>query len=118
MICWWRKRKEQISEVKQLLKIKFEMKDLGPAKRILGMYIMRNRSKGCLVLSQRSYLEKVLRLFIMHKSKQVSTPLEQHFKLSADQSQSNEDEVNYIDKVPLASAVGRIIYAMGVVGQI
>lgn len=106
------KSKEQISEVKQLLKTAFETKDLGPAKRILGMNIMRNRSKGYLFLSQRSYLEKVLQRFNMHKSKHVTTPLGQLFKLSADQSPSNEDEENYMDKVLYASAVCRIMYAM------
>lgn len=37
-----------ITEVKQLLKSEFEMKDLGPAKSILGMDILRDRAKGCL----------------------------------------------------------------------
>lgn len=69
------KIKEQISEVKKLLKTEFEMKDLGPGKRILGIDIMRNRSKGSLFLSKKSYLDKVLQRFNMHKSKQVTTPL-------------------------------------------
>jgi len=37
----------------------FEMKDLGPAKQILGMRISRDRSEGILNLSQEKYIEKI-----------------------------------------------------------
>jgi len=36
------------------------MKDLGPAKRVLGIDIMRNHGKHELFLSQLSYLKKVV----------------------------------------------------------
>jgi len=35
------------------------MKDLGPAKQILGMRISRDRSEGILNLSQEKYIEKI-----------------------------------------------------------
>lgn len=44
--------------VNEILKIKFEMKDLGEA-RILEMDIKRDREKGSLSLSQSSYIKKV-----------------------------------------------------------
>ena len=55
-----------------MLKAKFEMKDLGLAKRILGMEIERDRSKRVLRLSQKSYI-KVLSRFEMNNVKTVST---------------------------------------------
>ena len=39
-----------------MLKAEFEMKDLGSAKRILGMEIETERSKRVLRLSQKSYI--------------------------------------------------------------
>ena len=64
----------------------FEMKDLGPAKQILGMKISRDRSAGTLNLSQELYIEKVLRRFRVNDAKPRTTALENHFKLSKEKS--------------------------------
>uniref|UniRef100_A0A803NFV4 Polyprotein n=1 Tax=Cannabis sativa TaxID=3483 RepID=A0A803NFV4_CANSA len=56
------------------------MKDLGSAKKILGIDIQRP-SSNVIIPSQESYLQKVLNKFGMDISKVVSTPLAQHFKL-------------------------------------
>jgi hypothetical protein len=45
----------------------FEMKALGEARFILGIEIHRDRVKGVLGLSQKTYIEKVLKKFSMHK---------------------------------------------------
>ena len=42
----------EISKVKKLLNSRFEMKDLGPARQILGKDIERDSGKGILTLSQ------------------------------------------------------------------
>jgi len=47
----------------------FDMKDLGPTNKILGMQIHRNRKDGQLWLSQKNYLRTVLRCFNMHDYK-------------------------------------------------
>jgi hypothetical protein len=49
------------------------MKDLGPAKQILGMKISHDRKKGKLWLSQESYIEKVLDMFNMGKIGELYT---------------------------------------------
>ena len=59
------KSKEDIRIVKAQLNNEFEMKDLGAAKKILGMQILRDRVAGKLSLSQKGYIEKVLRRFNM-----------------------------------------------------
>ena len=48
----------------------------------------------------------------MEKAKVVSTPLATHFKLSTKQNPSNEDEKLYMQRVPYASTVGSLMYAM------
>jgi hypothetical protein len=58
------------------------MKDLGAAKKILGMRITRDRKNRKLTLSQSEYIEKVLERFRMQNEKLVSTPLSNHFKLT------------------------------------
>ena len=86
------------------------MKDLGAAKQILGMRIDRN--KEGIKLSQEEYVRKVIKRFNMHDAKPVSTPLAGHFRLSKDQSSTTEDEKKQMDKIPYASAIGSLMYAM------
>ena len=52
------------------------MIDIGPCSHYLGMAITRDRSHRILRLSQKGYLEKVLRDFNMWESKPVSTPMD------------------------------------------
>uniref|UniRef100_A0A3Q7H976 Reverse transcriptase Ty1/copia-type domain-containing protein n=1 Tax=Solanum lycopersicum TaxID=4081 RepID=A0A3Q7H976_SOLLC len=101
-----------IQKLKQELSKSFAMKDLGPARQILGMQIVRDRKTKKLVLSQEKYIQKVLRRFSMDKAKVVSTPLAMHFKLSTKQCPSSDDEKEDMKKVPYASAVGSLMYAM------
>ena len=82
----------EVENVKELLSNEFEMKDLGKAKKILGMEIMKDRSKGVLYLSQRKYIEKVVQRFSMDDAKGVSTSLASHFKLSKRVASTNKGE--------------------------
>ncbi|KAL4271770.1 hypothetical protein GQ457_13G029040 [Hibiscus cannabinus] len=86
------------------------MKDLSLAKQILGINIIRDRSKKLLWLSQEQYIEKVLRRFSMHKSKPVSVPLVGHFKLNKKQSLTSRGE--QMKNVPYSFAVGSLMYVM------
>ena len=63
-------------------------------------------------LSQSKYVKKVLDRFNMNEAKLVSTPLDGHFKLSKEQSLKTEDERDHMSKVPYASAIGSLMYAM------
>ncbi|CAD6247489.1 unnamed protein product [Miscanthus lutarioriparius] len=62
--------------------------------------------------SQQSYIKKVLHRFYMHDAKSVSTPIAPHFKLSALQCASTDDDFEYMSRVPYSSAVGSLMYAM------
>ena len=106
------KSKKEITTLKKLLSSEFEMKDLGAAKKILGMEITRDRNSGLLFLSQQSYIKKVLHRFNMHDAKSVSTPIAPHFKLSALQCASTDENFEYMSRVSYSSAVGSLMYAM------
>lgn len=102
----------KIDELKKHLSGRFEMKDLGPIKQILGIEIARDRKKDCLSLSQKGYIEKVLEMFDMNKAKLVKTSLTNHFKLSKTKEPKNKDEKKYMEKVPYASMIGSLMFAM------
>ena len=107
------KSKVEIDRLKAQLSKEFDMKDLGEAKKILGMEIQRDRIKGTVCLTQTQYLKRVLQRFgIDGKAKAVSTPLAAHFKLSALLSPQTENGRKQMAQIPYANAVGALMYAM------
>ncbi|RVW63516.1 Retrovirus-related Pol polyprotein from transposon TNT 1-94 [Vitis vinifera] len=83
------KNRAEINKLKQLLSSEFEMKDLGAAKKILGMEIWRDRDAGLLYVSQQKYIEKLMQYIA-----------------------STDEEVEYMKSVPYSSVVGSLMYAM------
>ncbi|RVW80130.1 Retrovirus-related Pol polyprotein from transposon TNT 1-94 [Vitis vinifera] len=76
---------EKINNLKKQLSKQFAMKDLGAAKQILGMRIIRDKANGTLKLSQSEYVKKVLsRPDIAHAvgvvSRFMSRPGKQHWE--------------------------------------
>ena len=63
-------------------------------------------------MSQSEYIEKVLKRFNMQNAKPVSIPLASHFKLSKEACPKTHEEMAYMTKVPYASVVGSLMYAM------
>ena len=102
----------KIKELKLELGKSFAMKDLGSAKQILGMRIVRDRKQGQIWLSQENYIEKVLKRFKMDKAKPVGCPLAGHFNLNSKQCAISEQDKKEMKKVPYASVVGSLMYAM------
>uniref|UniRef100_A0A3Q7EAS5 Reverse transcriptase Ty1/copia-type domain-containing protein n=1 Tax=Solanum lycopersicum TaxID=4081 RepID=A0A3Q7EAS5_SOLLC len=90
------KKKYDIQKLKGLLSAKFEMKDLGAARKILGMEIIRDGERRKLFLSQRSYIQKVLARFGMSSSKPIDTPSAANIHLTAMFAPQSEEEKEYI----------------------
>ena len=103
---------EEINNLKKQLLKQFAMKDLGVAKQILSMRIIRDKANGTLKLSQLEYVKKILSRFNMNEAKSVSTPLGSHFKLSEEQSPKTEEEMDHMSKMPYASAISSLMYTM------
>ncbi|GJX00334.1 retrovirus-related pol polyprotein from transposon TNT 1-94 [Tanacetum coccineum] len=78
--------KDRISKLKAELAREFEMKDLGPANKILGMQI--------------------------HQDRPISTPFPIDVKLSSKMSPSSKKERVEMSQVPYALAVGSLMFAM------
>ena len=101
-----------LKAVKTWLGSNFSMKDLGDASYILGMRIYRDRSRRMIGLSQSTYIDKVLHRFGMQNAKRGYVPVSQGITISKDQCPNSLDEKDHMSKVPYASAIGSIMYAM------
>ncbi|GKA03139.1 retrovirus-related pol polyprotein from transposon TNT 1-94 [Tanacetum coccineum] len=78
--------KDHINKLKAQLAREFEMKDLRPANKILGMQIHQDRVSRKIWLSQKSYVKKILQMFNMQDCKPISTPFPTDVKLSSKMS--------------------------------
>ena len=100
-----------LHETKRFLSKKFEMKDLGDASFVLGIQIHRDRSRGILGLSQKSYIEKILKRFGMHDCKPGDTLMAKGDKFSLNQCPKNNFEIQEMQQIPYVSAIGSLMYA-------
>ena len=107
-----RSNMDHIKGLKRQLAHAFSMKDLGVAKKILGMKIHRDRKNRKLMLSRVDYVEKVLQRFSMENAKAVSTPLLGHLKLTKEMCPKTQEEEDKMSKVPYTLAIGSLMYAM------
>ncbi|GJT41979.1 integrase, catalytic region, zinc finger, CCHC-type containing protein [Tanacetum coccineum] len=102
----------QHGSTKSLLKKEFDMKELGEAKKILGMEIVRDQRRKILRVSQSGYVSKILNNFRIDNGKSVKMPLVGHFKLSLKDCPIRDCDVERMSKVPYANAVGSLMYLM------
>jgi hypothetical protein len=98
-------------ETKSFLSSHFDMKDLGEASYVLGIEIYQDKEKWVLGLSQKSYIEKVLKKFNMHKCNLTPAPIVKGVKFGKFQSTRNQYEIDEMKAVPYASADESIMYA-------
>jgi hypothetical protein len=101
-----------LEAAKTSLKNSFLMKDFGEEAYILGIKIYRDRSKRLIGLSQDTYIDKVLKMFNMEEAKKGFLPMSHGIHFSKTQCPSTTDEREPMSRIPYASAIGSIIYAM------
>ena len=95
-------------ETKKFLSSNLDMKDLGEASFILEIEIHRDRRNGVLGLSQKAYLEKVLKKYIMHACKPSPAPIVKGDRYGDFQCPGNQYEIDQLKVVPYASVVGSL----------
>ncbi|KAK2972148.1 hypothetical protein RJ640_018216 [Escallonia rubra] len=100
-----------LHETKNFMSKNFDMKDLGEASYVIGIEIHRDRSRGILGLSQRAYIDKVLKRFNMHNCAPTVAPVVKGDKFSLLQCPRNQLEQDEMERIPYASAVGSLMYA-------
>ena len=87
------------------------MKDMGEASYVLGIQILRDRRKGTLGLSQKTYIENVPKRYNMQNCNAAPTPIVKGDKFGEFQCLKNENGKEQMKSVPYASTIGSIMYA-------
>ena len=73
-----------LTETKQMLCNHFDMTDLGKAFLVLGIKIVRDRTNHVLQLSQRAYIDRILKMFDIYNCSPGSVSITKGEKLSKD----------------------------------
>ncbi|RVW93789.1 Retrovirus-related Pol polyprotein from transposon TNT 1-94 [Vitis vinifera] len=100
-----------LNDTKRILSTNFNMKDLREAYFMLGIEIYRDRSQNLLRLSQRAYINRVLKRLNMQTCKIGDVPIVKEDKLSNEQCPKIDLEKDAIKTIPYASVVGSLMYA-------
>ena len=88
------------------------MNNLGDALFILGIKIHRYKSTKMIGLSQSTYIDKMLKKFSMKESKRGFLPINHGVSLSKIMSSKTLEEREMMARIPYASVIGSIMYAM------
>lgn len=87
------------------------MKDMGEATYVISIEIFRDRSQGLLRLSQKAYINKILKRFQIENCSASVVPIQKGDKFSLVQCPKNELERKQMTVIPYASLMGRLMYA-------
>jgi len=97
---------EEVQSILSALQWRFTIKDLGNVKFFLSLLVEQDRRRRTIYLSQRVYLDKVLRRFRMDEYKRCATPMDVKAKLHA-----KREKQEAANKVIYQEAVGSLTYA-------
>ena len=101
-----------LTSVKLWLSKKFFMKDLGETSFILGIKIYRDRSKKMLGLSQKMYIDEMLKRFSIENSKRRLVPFRHGIYFFKKMCPNISEEIERMSKISYASTIENLMYAM------
>ncbi|GMG17630.1 unnamed protein product [Phytophthora fragariaefolia] len=104
--------KKLMNELKQMLHVRFQMKDLGPIHYILGWEITRNRKERTIFMNQRKYAEKVLHRFERERCNGCKVPSTPDLKLSKVMCPTTKEEKDVMSGKPYRAVIGSLMYLM------
>ena len=100
-----------INRFKIEIKKHVEITDLGALHWILGIEVQRIREERKLLLSQRSYIDSILRRYGFFDLKPISTPMDPNIRLTSAQSPTATDDIAKMRDIPYHEAIGSLMYA-------
>jgi hypothetical protein len=103
--------KNMLYETKSFISTNFDMKDLGDASYVFGIEIHRDRTKGILGLSQKSYIDRVLKRYNMHKCSASLALVFKGDRLGTFQCPQNKYGSDQVKSIPYASTIRSLMYA-------
>ncbi|CAA7265258.1 unnamed protein product [Cyclocybe aegerita] len=92
-------------------KIEIDITDLGELHWILGIEVRHVCENRTIFISQRSYIESILRHYGLQDLKPLSIPMDPNVRLTSAQSPLTTDEFAQMRDVPYHAAVGSLMYA-------
>ena len=97
---------ESMDELKQALKTRYKMKDMGELSYILGISVVQEKEKNCVFLHQKHYIETILQKYGMNNANPITTPADTNVKLIKDDGVSKP-----VNPSTYQSMVGSLLYA-------
>ena len=100
-----------VQEIKRQLKGKVEISDLGEIHWLLSFEVQCDRSACTLSLSQKSYIDSIVKQYGLEDAKPLSTPMDPSAHLLKAHSPSTPKEFADMQDVPYCEATGSLTYA-------
>ena len=100
-----------INDFKLRISQHVEITDLGELHWLLGIEVKRDRERRTIHLSQRSYIDSIIRRYGFQDLKPVSIPMDTNVRLTTAQSPSTTADFALMRDVPYREAVGSLMYA-------
>jgi hypothetical protein len=100
-----------IEELKAGLRQHFEVTDLGELNWMLGIEVKRDRPGRVVHLSQRAYIDAIIRRHQLDDLKPLSTPMDHQVRLSSHQQPMSVKESAMMRDIPYREAVGALNWA-------
>jgi hypothetical protein len=100
-----------IHDLKDGLRQHVEVTDLGELHWMLGLEVQRDRVGHTIHLSQRAYINAILRRFNFDELKPLSTPMDVQVRLTSEQCPMDAAEFAAMRDVPYREAVGALNWA-------
>jgi hypothetical protein len=92
------------------LSTKYDIKDLGETKYILGMEVERDPANKTILIHQNGFVQNLLRKSFQSDCKPVKTPQDLSVNLSSEMCPTNAEERQYMKNVPYREIVGALQY--------
>ena len=90
---------KEMQPLKQALSKAFEMKDLGEAKFILGISIVRDRRTKTITIDQEHYIRDMLKEYGLDKGRMVATPAEGYLNLTTREAGEEATDINLYQRI-------------------
>ncbi len=97
---------ESMNELKMALQKHYKMKDMGELSYILGISVVQDNEKNCVLLHQKHYIEAILQKYGMDNANPVATPADANVKLKKSDGVSKP-----VNQSTYQSMVGSLLYA-------
>jgi hypothetical protein len=99
-----------IQRLKEDLRKRYEISDLGELHWILGIEVKCNQVARTISLSQKAYIEYIIKEFNLDDAQLLSVPAEPRTILGSHQSPKTPQELSEMEHIPYAQGVGKLMY--------